>query len=245
MTGNKNPIFIQPVVWITGASSGIGRETAKQFAMLGCKVVISARRKLNLDSIVKEIIADGGEAYSYRIDVSEEKSILKVSKQVIKRFGRIDVLVNNAGITSFKKIAETSTKDIKKIIDTDLTGQIICTKSVLPAMLAQNSGMIFNVISMVAVKTYEGSGAYTAAKSGMLGFGKVLREELRNNNIKVVNIIPGATDTEIWNKNIREKYSAQMMKAKSVAEAILSVYQMPDDVVVDEFVVRPIMGDLS
>jgi NADP-dependent 3-hydroxy acid dehydrogenase YdfG len=239
------PELYRPVVWITGASSGIGIETAKQFAQLGCKVCVSARRKKYLDVLVKEIIGFGGHAYSFPFDITNPAEIQKVSKQITKQYGRVDVLINNAGITSFKPISETSIKEIDVILKTNLLGHIACAKSVLPSMIKQKSGSIFNIISMVAQKTYENSGAYTASKSGMLGFGKVLREEMRNHNIKVINIIPGATNTEIWNKKIREKYSDRMMKAKSVAEAILSVYQMPDDVVVDEMVVRPITGDLN
>ncbi|MBI5022306.1 MAG: SDR family oxidoreductase [Ignavibacteriales bacterium] len=239
------PALYRPVVWITGASSGIGRETAKQFARLGCRVCVSARRKKELSVLVKEIIGLGGYAYPFPLDITNLAEIQKVAKQIAKQFGRVDVLINNAGITSFKSISETSIKEIDAILKTNLLGHIACIKSVLPSMIERKGGSIFNIISMVAVKMYENSGAYTASKSGMLGFGKVLREEVRNLNIKVVNVIPGATDTEIWNKKIREKYSDRMMKAKSVAEAILSVYQMPDDVVIDELVIRPITGDIN
>jgi short-subunit dehydrogenase len=239
------PELYRPVVWIIGASSGIGRETAKQFAMLGCKVCVSARRKNKLETLLKEINSFGGHAYSFPLDITKLDTIPKASKKILQRFERIDVLINNAGITSFKPISETSIKEIDVILKTNLLGHIACTKSVLSSMIKRKSGSIFNIISMVAQKTYENSGAYTASKSGMLGLGKVLREEMRKHNVKVINIIPGATETEIWDKKVREKYSDRMMKAKSVAEAILSVYQMPDDLVVDEMVVRPIAGDLN
>jgi short-subunit dehydrogenase len=239
------PELYRSVVWITGASSGIGRETAKQFAKLGCKVCVSARRKNNLETLVKEINGFGGHAYSFPFDITKLDTIQKASKKIQQQFGRIDVLINNAGITSFKPISDTSIKEFDSIFRTNLLGSIACAKTVLPSMIEQKGGSIINIISMVALRTYENSGAYTAAKSGLLGFGKVLREEMRKHNVKVINIIPGATETEIWNKKVREKYSTRMMKAKSVAEAILSVYQMPDDVVVDEMVVRPISGDLS
>ena len=239
------PDLYRPVVWITGASSGIGRETAKQFAMLGCKVCVSARRKKELALLVKEISSTGGHAYEFPLDITVSKDVKAIFSKIKKKFGKIDVLINNAGISSFNSIVGTPMNDIENILKTNLLANIDCTKAVLPSMVKQKSGWIFNIISMVAMKTYEGSGAYTASKAGMLGFGKVLREETRNYNIKVVNVIPGATDTEIWSSKIREKHADRMMKAKSVAEAILSVYQMPDDVVVDEFVVRPITGDLS
>ncbi|MBA4312693.1 MAG: hypothetical protein C0417_08690 [Chlorobiaceae bacterium] len=244
MKKKDNRLFTRPIVWITGASSGIGKETAKQFARLGCEVCVSARRKKELADLVAEINMLGGRAYLFPLDITIVKDVNTVFLKIKKKFGKVDVLINNAGITSFKSIVDTSIKDVEKIITTNITAQISCTKNVLPGMIERKSGWIFNIISMVALKTYEGSGIYTASKAGMLGFGKVLREEMRHHDIKVVNVIPGATDTEIWDSKIREKYSDRMIKAKSVAEAILSVYQMPDDLVVDEFVLRPMQGDL-
>jgi short-subunit dehydrogenase len=112
-------------------------------------------------------------------------------------------------------------------------------------MVAKKKGWIFNIISMVAQRTYEGSSVYTASKAGLLGFGKVLREELKYHGIRVVNIIPGATETDIWHPKVRKKHALRMMKPKSVAEAIIAAYQMPEDVVTDEIVVRPVLGDID
>jgi NADP-dependent 3-hydroxy acid dehydrogenase YdfG len=134
---------------------------------------------------------------------------------------------------------------VHKIIETNLIGPLLLIKEVLPYMAQRKSGWIFNIISMVALKTYEGSSVYTASKAGMMGFGKVLREEMRSHCVRVVNIVPGATETDMWHHKVREKYSWRMMKAKSIAEAVLAVYQMPDDVVVDEIVLRPLLGDLN
>jgi short-subunit dehydrogenase len=246
MKNKKQEVIIhRPVVWVTGASRGIGREIAKQFAFLGCEVCLSARNKKDLASAVKEIIKLGGRAYSFPLDITQTKSIQTVHRQIQKKVGDVDVLVNNAGITSFKPFIDTPLKDFEKIISTNLIGQVACTKEALPSMVKRKEGWIFNIISMAAKKTFVNSTAYTASKAGMEGFGKVLREELKQYNIKVVNVFPGATSTGIWNPKVRVKYSYRMMKAKSVAEAILSVYQMPDDVVVDEIVVRPVLGDLS
>lgn len=238
-------IIHRPVVWVTGASRGIGREIARQFASLGCEVCLSARNKQDLNSAVKEITELGGRAYSFPLDITQVKSIQTVHRQIQKKIGEVDVLVNNAGITSFKLFIDTPLKDFEIIISTNLIGHVACTKEVLSPMVKRKEGWIFNIISMAAKKTYENSTAYTASKAGMEGFGKVLREELKQYNIKVINVYPGATSTGIWNPKVRKKYSYRMMKAKSVAEAVLSVYQMPDDVVVDEVVLRPMQGDLS
>ncbi|MDI6766378.1 MAG: SDR family oxidoreductase [Bacteroidota bacterium] len=237
--------FHRPIVWVTGASRGIGREIAKQFAQLGCIVCLSGRNKKTLQSVVKEIIKYGGKAAAFSLDITQPNAIQAVHRQIQKSIGEVDVLINNAGISSFKSFLETPLKDFNKIISTNLLGHIACTKAVLPSMVKRKKGWIFNIVSMVAVKTYDDSSAYTASKAGLFGCGKVLREEMKMHGVKVVNVLPGATATEIWHPKVREKYSSRMMKAKSVAEAVLAVFQMPDDVVVDEIVVRPVKGDLS
>ncbi len=238
-------IIHRPVVWVTGASRGIGREIAKQFAFLGCEVCLSSRNRKRLEATAKEIIKLGGRAHVFPLDVTNKKSIPYVVKQIWKKVGQVDVLINNAGITVFKTFIDTTLGEFKNIIQTNLNGPIECIKAVLPGMIKREDGWIINIVSDAVIKTIEGSSAYTASKSGLLALGKILREEVRQFNIKVVNVLPGAASTDIWHPKVRKKYSYRMMKAKSVAEAILSVYQMPDDVVVDEIVVRPVLGDLN
>jgi 3-oxoacyl-[acyl-carrier protein] reductase len=158
--------------------------------------------------------------------------------------GNIDVLVNNAGITVFKSMLDTTLGEFDDIIQTNLLGQVRAIKSVLPSMVKRKRGWIINVLSNAAVKTFEGSAAYSATKAGMLGLARVLREEMKRYNVKVINIIPGATDTAMWGAADRKRYSHRMMRSKSVAESVLAAYQMPDDLVVDEMVVRPVGGDI-
>jgi len=241
----KKVIIHRPVVWVTGASRGIGREIAKQFASIGCEVCLSSRDRKRLESAAEEIIKLGGRAHVFPLDVTNKKSIPSVVKQIQKKVGPVDVLINNAGITVFKTFVDTSLSEFKDIIQTNLNGPIECIKAIIPGMIKRKEGWIINIVSDAAIKTFEGSAAYSASKSGLLALGKVLREEVRKFNIKVVNVLPGAASTDIWDPKVRKRYSYRMMKAKSVAEAILSVYQMPDDVVVDEIVVRPVLGDLS
>lgn len=238
-------IIHRPVVWVTGASRGIGREIARQFAFLGCEVCLSSRNRKRLETTAKEIIKLGGRAHVFPLDVKNHKSIPLVVKEIQKKIGQVDVLINNAGVTVFKTFIDTTLGEFKNIVQTNLSGPIECIKAVLPGMIKRKDGWIINIVSDAVIKTVEGSAAYTASKSGLLALGKVLREEVRKFNIKIVNVLPGAASTDMWNPKMRKKYSSRMMKAKSVAEAILSVYQMPDDVVVDEIVVRPVLGDLS
>ncbi|MBI5217237.1 MAG: SDR family oxidoreductase [Ignavibacteriae bacterium] len=238
-------LITRPVVWVMGASRGIGKEIAKQFASIGCEVCLSSRTKSKLFLVEREIRRLGGRANIFPCDISETEQIVSTAKKIEKKFGRIDVLINNAGITSFKNVADESLEMIDDILDINLEGPIVCTKVVLPGMIKRKSGWIINILSSVAIKTFKGSGAYTAAKEGLYGFAKVLREEVREHNIKVINIIPGATETEMWHPKLRQKYGERMMKPHDVAEAILAAYRMPESVVAEDIVLRPILGDLN
>jgi len=235
----------RPVVWVVGASRGIGRESAGRFAAIGCEVCLSSRNSSDLESAVRRIRRLGGRAHSFPLDIRKITSVSSTARRIRRDVGDVEVLVNNAGVTVFKTFIKTSLKEFSAILETNLLGQIASIKSVVPSMVRRKGGHIFNILSNAAIKTFEGSSAYTAAKAGMLGLGKVLREELKVHHVKVVNILPGATETRMWSAAMRKRYSHRMMKPSSVADAVLAVYRMPDDVVVDEMVIRPIPGDIG
>ncbi len=242
---SKGWSFTKPVIWVTGASRGIGFEIAKQFSFIGCIVCLSSRNLKRLKIVSNEIIKLGGQVHVFPLDVTIPKNIPSVVNKIEKQVGKIDVLINNAGITVFKTFNNTTLNEFRKIIETNLIGPIECIKAVLPQMIQKKNGWIINIVSDAAIKSIKGSSAYTASKSGLLALSNVLREEVRQFNIKVVNVLPGATSTEIWPQKVRRKYEHRMMKTKSVAEAILSIYQMPNDAVIDEMIIRPVQGDLN
>ncbi len=244
-TKRNNAVPLRPVVWVVGASRGIGKEIAKEFASVGCEVCCSGRNQKELRTVVREIDSQGGNANFFPCDITKTADIAKTIRAIRRNIGEVDVLINNAGITVFKTFLRTSSKEFSDIIKTNLEGQVDCIRAVLPSMVKGKKGWIINILSNVAMKTFEASSAYTASKAGMLGFSRVLREEMRHFNIKVVNIIPGATSTAMWSSSDRKKYKNRMMTAKSVAESVLAVYQMPDDVVTDEILLRPIKGDID
>ncbi|HMD14239.1 MAG TPA: SDR family oxidoreductase [Bacteroidota bacterium] len=235
----------RPVVWVVGASRGIGKEIAKAFASIGCAVCCSGRNQKELREVVREIDKQGGYADLFPCDITKSADINKTFKIIHQKFGKVDVLINNAGITVFKTFLQTSSKEFSDIIKTNLEGQVGCVRAVLPLMVKRQNGWIINILSNAALKTFEASSAYSASKAGMLGFSRVLREEMRQFNVRVVNIIPGATSTAMWSSSDRKKYKHRMMTAKGVAEAVLAVYQMPEDVVTDEILLRPIKGDID
>jgi len=234
-----------PVVWVVGASTGIGREIARGFAAIGARVCVSGRRKAALERVAAEIRRQGGSAVAVPCDIAHPSMVAAAWRRVRKECGPVDVLVNNAGVTVFKTFASTSLDEFDEIISTNLLGPITCIKAVVPDMRRRKRGSIFNILSNAAVKTFEGSSAYTATKAGLLGLGRVLREELKGDNVRVHNILPGATETAMWSPANRKKHGARMMSPSGVATAVLGAYLMPPDVVIDEMVVRPVRGDIG
>ncbi len=238
-------IEVRPVVWVLGASRGIGRELALQFAYIGCNVSLSSRSMSNLLSLKKEILKKGGQAEAFMCDIKDERSVHRTCKAISQKFGTIDVLVNSAGITSFRSFRKTEAEDFKKIISINLLGPVNAIRAVLPMMFKRRKGWIVNILSTAATTTFQNSSAYSASKAALHALGDVLREEVRSSNIKITNVIPGATDTAMWPSRLRRKHRSKMMNPKSLAEAIVTLYQLPKDVVVEEITLRPIHGDIK
>lgn len=235
------------IIWITGASSGIGAELTKAFCKRGAFVFATSRRIDALQSLKNEIVNlglnNGYELVIRKCDVSSKQDIKNTVEDISDK-GDLVCLINNAGITSFKKAEDNSIEEIENIIQTNLIGSISSIKSVLPIMMTRKKGIIFNLLSVVTKKVFTNSSVYSASKIGLMGYTNVLREEVRKYNIKIVNIIPGATETSIWSKEMIEKYSERMMRPEEIATQIAELYFNQNSVVVEEVVLRPIGGDL-
>jgi NADP-dependent 3-hydroxy acid dehydrogenase YdfG len=232
------------VVWITGASTGIGFELAKSFAKAGYTIIATGRRKSRLVSLVSEIKFAGHEAYAFVCDVTSERSVLSTRKKILEKCKTIDVLVNNAGVTVYKSFLETKTFDYDYVVDTNLRGCFIASKAVLPVMIKKKRGHIINIVSVASNTVFTDSAVYSASKAGVAAMASVLRAEVRRYNIKVSNILPGATDTPMWSTSSRQKYNKRMMSPREVAEIVLQVANQPQKVVIEDVIIRPIKGDL-
>jgi short-subunit dehydrogenase len=230
-------------IWITGASSGMGRDTAKEFARTGCRVFASARRSTELERLNRELQKEKLSIEIYPCNVASSVNVDQTVKKIISG-NRIDCLINNAGITSFKSAEENSINEIDDIINTNLLGSIYAIKNVLPHMIENGGGTIININSIITQKFFTNSSAYAASKMGLLGYSKVLREEVRKHNIRVIDIIPGTTETPMWSSDIRKKHSEQMMKSEEIARVIVWAYLQKSNIVSEEIVLRPIQGDL-
>lgn len=233
------------IIWITGGSSGIGKAIAYNFAKINCKVYISGRRNSELERTIKEFSKEKLKIKAIPCNVASEVNVSQVVKTIIREEGKIDCLINNAGITVFKNVIDTSNREAKDIIDTNLLGTIYCTKHVLPYMIEKKSGLIINISSFASKKIYPKSAVYSASKAGLNAFANCLREEVREYGIKVVTILPGATETPMWDKEIRKIASEKMMKADDLAHLVVSVFLQPNNIVSEEIVVRPIYGDIN
>ncbi|MBN1465462.1 SDR family oxidoreductase [candidate division KSB1 bacterium] len=229
------------IVWITGSGRGIGAATACALAARGARVVVSARRDDDIARVAAEINADGDSALAIQCDVQKNSDILQLVKQTQEVWGSIDILINNAGVATFKKILDTSEEEWDAMLNTNLKSAFLCTKAVLPDMIRRRSGKIINVVSVAGKQAYVNCGGYCASKFGLRGFTDVLRMEHRHHGIQVTSIIAGATSTDIWGDAADHSL---MMTPEHVAQAIVSICEAGDSTHIEEIVLRPQGGDL-
>ncbi len=232
------------VVWITGASSGIGRALAEKFASHGDTVVATARSLADLNILKHELSSLAGTCTIFQCDVTQEDQVRATAEALFSRFGALDILINNAGVTYFKDFISTSTAEFDEVLGTNLRGLFLTTKAVLPKMLEKQSGSVINVLSFAAKATYTGSSAYAASKAGAEAMMNVLRAETRDKGIKIINVYPGAVFTSIWHPKHREKYGHQMLQPADIAEVVYKLSCEPSSVVIEDIVIRPQKGDI-
>ena len=191
----KNKVAI-----VTGASRGIGQAAALALASKGAKVVVNyARSGDAAEATVAEIMAAGGEAVAVQADVSQAEQVDNLIKQTLDKFGRIDVLVNNAGITKDTLLLRMKPEQWQAVIDLNLTGVFLCTKAVSKTMLKQRSGRIINIASVAGQMGNPGQANYSAAKAGVIGFTKTVAKELANRGVTVNAVAPGFIETDMTN----------------------------------------------
>jgi short-subunit dehydrogenase len=228
-------------VWVSGASSGIGKAIVKEALAKGYAVVATSRNINNLKLLKEEM--DSELLITTQCDVADSKSVEEFYNKTFFEDGP-DALVNSAGITVFKNAAETSISEVDGIIKTNLLGSVYAIQSVLPSMIAKKSGTILNISSVASIKTLKGSSIYSASKAGLLQYSRVLREEVRGHNIKVIDVLPGATETPIWDEKVRNRHRERMMQPSDVAELVVKLLTGSGNMVVEEIVLRPLTGDL-
>jgi len=216
--------FKNKVVLITGASSGIGRESAIEFAKLGATIVLVSRRKDKLEQVANELKKFSVTTLICQCDVSKKDQVKEMSKIVLEKFDSIDILVNNAGFAIYGSITDLSIDEIESQMETNYFGMIYCIKYFLPSMLDKKSGHIVNVASVAASFGLPGIASYCASKFAMLGFSEGLKHELKNTGVGITVVSPIMVKTNFFEHPSFEKmptFSPTALSAKTVAKAIL------------------------
>ena len=185
-------------VVITGATSGIGRATALAFGDAGAKVVVAGRREERLNELVRELENKGDEALAVKTDVADQAQVENLIAKAIARFGKIDTLINNAGVGLAASFAEQSLDDFKQVMEVNFWGAVYACKAVVPHMRNNKNGLIINISSIFGKRGMPYETAYSASKFALAGFSEALRAELMTENIDVSTVYPGAVQTEIF-----------------------------------------------
>jgi 3-oxoacyl-[acyl-carrier protein] reductase len=232
------------VAVVTGAGRGIGRAVAAAFAREGAFVVLAARSAREIASVQRDIEAAGGRALAVATDVRQEPAVAALVIRALAEGGRIDCLVTAAGMAAFGPVADAKTADWDQLMAVNLRGVFLCCRAVLPAMTAQRRGTIINIGSVVTSRTLPGSGAYTAAKYGLLGFSRVLAEEMRAHGVRVGVLSAGATDTPLWDVVPQPPDRALMLKPDQIAEAALLMAALAPGAALEELTLVPQAGVL-
>ncbi len=221
--------FAEKVVIITGSSRGIGKEMALNFSKSGASVVISGRSMESLKPVQNEIEAGGTKVLAVAADVAKVEDATNLIKQTIETFGKIDVLVNNAGITRDNLLLRLSEEDWDAVLDTNLKGAFNCIKACTKPMMKQRSGAIINITSVVGLMGNAGQVNYAASKAGMVGLTKSVAKELASRNIRVNAVAPGFIETDMTD-DLPEKTKEELINsiplsklgsAQDVAELVL------------------------
>jgi NAD(P)-dependent dehydrogenase (short-subunit alcohol dehydrogenase family) len=232
--GNTMRPINDQVVVITGASSGIGRETALQFGQRGASVVLAARNLVALDEVARQVRDGGGQAHVLVADVGEWEQVRHLAEEAVARFGRIDTWVNNAGVTEYATVEDTTAEELNRIIQVNLLGQIYGVKAALPYMKRAGAGTIINVASGLGMRAVPWQSAYCASKHGIKGFTESLRLELahQQSGIVVTTILPSSMNTPLF-RHARSKIGVKPLPfppvydPRAVAEAIVFATEHP------------------
>jgi NAD(P)-dependent dehydrogenase (short-subunit alcohol dehydrogenase family) len=228
---------------ITGATRGIGRAIAQALAAQGCNLVLTGRDEKALHNISRELASAKIKILVQPCDVRDPQSVDDLFRAIRRQCKRLDIVVNNAGIAHANLAVDKLPLPLwQDVIDTNLTGTFLVTQAALAIM--KRGGTIVNNLSIAANRVFAGSAAYTASKHGALGFTNTLRDELRPKGIRVIALLPGATNTEIWNTFWPQAPRKKMMSPATIAAAVVSAILLPLNATVETLEILPTVGVL-
>lgn len=226
------------VAIVTGAGRGIGKAVAVSLAKAGCRVVLAARTREQMEAVQKEILSQGGDALAIPTDLTVDEEIQRLVEESQAKWGAADILINNAGWGKRAPVVTASLTDWDQTFRLNLRAPMVLAKALLPNMMAKREGAVINIGS-VSGKTGEANGAaYSASKFGLIGFTQSLYEEVREHGIKVAVILPGFVDTPLIPPN-RQLDRSKMIQADDIAQTVLFVLTSPATCCPVEITVRP------
>jgi short-subunit dehydrogenase len=229
---------------ITGATKGIGRAITNIFAKNGFDLALCARTQADLDQCKTDLqkAHPNIEILTKVVDVSKKEEVLAFADFIKSKWSTVDILMNNAGVFLPGEIANEEDGKLESQIETNLYSAYHLTRAILPIMLPQKAGHIFNMCSIASQIAYPNGGSYSISKFALLGFSKVLREEMKDKGIRVTSILPGATWSASWaGVDLPE---SRLAKAEDIAKVIWNAWELSDSAVLEEVVIRPQLGDL-
>jgi len=231
-------------VVVTGASQGIGEAIALAFAReSNIRLTLIARNLTNLERVAASCRERGADASCIACDVTQEDQVDRMARTVLDDGGAPEILVNNAGRFVPSRFTETSPRQFREQLEVNLTSAFMVSGAFVPAMIARKSGHLFFLASVASIQGYAGAAAYCAAKHGLLGLARVLREETRETGLRVTAVLPGATKTPSWDGvDLPED---RFMPAEDIAQAIVEVSRLSERTVVEEILIRPRPGDIT
>lgn len=235
------------VVVITGASSGLGEATALHLSVLGAKLVLGARRVERINALADQLAGKGGKAIALETDVTQRDQVKKLVDAAVQTYGRIDVMINNAGLMPQSLLENLMIDDWDQMIDVNIKGVLYGIAAALPYMRQQKSGHIINVSSVAGHKVGPGGAVYSATKHAVLALSEGLRQEVKPYNIRTTVISPGAVATELPNtvtdpvvaERIHKLYKEVAISADSFARVVAFALSQPEEVDINEILFRP------
>jgi NADP-dependent 3-hydroxy acid dehydrogenase YdfG len=227
------------VTLISGASRGIGRALSARLAREQHFVILLARNAEELGELENEIDSSGGKSLAMPCDIADEVQVEAVVAQVLRDFGHIDVVVNNAGAGVFKNVEDISAAEWSQLMDVNVKGSFLLTKAVLPHFKAKGSGHVVGIASDVSKRTFAMGGLYTATKYAQHAFFESLRREVRSLGVKVSVVYPGLVDTYFHGKATGDAKQVMYLRPEDIADAVAYILNAPEHVLIDELMLHP------